>query len=151
MGYEPFGQMYSAQMTRLVRSNAHPRQLMEPIRREIQSGNPDLAAITLRTLEDQFEESAAPSRQKAVVLMALCTILLTLRAFGLFGVISYAVRQRVRDAWHSNGRRRKSWPHREDGPGTGISNRGNGLYRRSDWGAWCRTVNGRYAFRNQHG
>lgn len=97
MFYEPLAQTYSARMTLLVRSDSDPRLLIEPVRREIQSQNPDLAAITIRTLEDQFRESAAPSRQRAVILAAACGISLLLSAFGLFGVMSYAVRQRVRE------------------------------------------------------
>jgi ABC-type antimicrobial peptide transport system permease subunit len=84
-------------MTLLVRTAANPRLLTEPIRREIQSLNPDLAGIAIRTLEDQFQESAAPARQRALVLAAACTTGLVLSAFGLLGVVSYSVRQRVRE------------------------------------------------------
>jgi predicted permease len=95
--YEPLAQPYPAQMTLLVRTGKEPRLLAEPIRREIQSQNPDLAGITIRTLEDQFQESAAPARQRALVLAAACATGLVLSAFGLFGVVSYDVRQRVRE------------------------------------------------------
>jgi macrolide transport system ATP-binding/permease protein len=95
--YEPIVQTYSAQMTLLARTSIDPRLLIGPIRREIQYRNADLAAITIRTLEDQFQESAAPSRQRAVLLAGICGIGLMLSAFGLFGVMSYGVRQRVRE------------------------------------------------------
>jgi hypothetical protein len=97
MFYEPFAQAYSAQMTLVARTHTNPRLLIEPIRREIQSQNPDLAAITIRTLEDQFQEATAPSRQRALILAGICAIGLTLSGFGLFGVMSYGVRQRVRE------------------------------------------------------
>jgi ABC-type antimicrobial peptide transport system permease subunit len=95
--YEPFAQTYSAQMTLVMRSHTDPRLLTEPVRREIQSQNPDLAGITFRTLEDQFQEATAPSRQRALILAGICTIGLMLSAFGLFGVMSYGIRQRVRE------------------------------------------------------
>jgi predicted permease len=95
--YEPLAQPYPAQMTLLVRTSTEPRLLIEPIRREIQSQNPDLADITIRTLEDQFQESAAPARQRALFLAVTCATGVVLSAFGLFGVISYGVRQRVRE------------------------------------------------------
>lgn len=95
--YEPLARSYPAQMTLLVRTATDPRLLIEPIRREIQAQNPDLAGITIRTLEDQFQESAAPARQRALVLAAACATGLVLSAFGLFGVISYGVRQRGRE------------------------------------------------------
>jgi predicted permease len=97
MFYEPFSQTWSAQMTLLVRVHTDPRGLIEPIRREIQPQNPDLAAITIRTLEDQFQESTMPSRQRALLLAGMCAIGLILSSFGLFGVMSYGVRQRVRE------------------------------------------------------
>src|SRR6185369_14366318 len=97
MFYEPFAQTYSAQMTIVARTHTNPRLLIEPIRREVQSQNPDLAAITIRTVEDQFREATAPSRQRALILVGICAIGLTLSAFGLFGVMSYGVRQRVRE------------------------------------------------------
>jgi ABC-type antimicrobial peptide transport system permease subunit len=97
MFYEPFTQTYSAQMTLVVRSHTDPHSLIEPVRREIQSQSTDLAAITIRTLEDQFEESAAPSLQRALILTGICAIGLLLSALGLFGIMSYGVRQRVRE------------------------------------------------------
>jgi predicted permease len=95
--YEPFTQTYSQQMTLLARSHGDANLLIEPIRREIQSQNPDLAPIAIRTLEDQFRESAAPSRQRATFVAAICGAGLLLSACGLFGVMSYGVRQRVRE------------------------------------------------------
>jgi ABC-type antimicrobial peptide transport system permease subunit len=97
MFYEPFTQTYSAQMTILARIHTNPRLLIEPIRREVQSQTSDLAAITIPTVEDQFREATAPSRQRALILVGICAIGLTLSAFGLFGVMSYGVRQRVRE------------------------------------------------------
>jgi ABC-type antimicrobial peptide transport system permease subunit len=97
MFYEPFAQTYSAQMTIVARTHTDPRLLIEPIRREVQSRSLDLAAITIRTVEDQFREATAPSRQRALILVGICAIGLTLSAFGLFGVMSYGVRQRVRE------------------------------------------------------
>jgi predicted permease len=95
--YEPFAQTYSPEMTLLIRSSADPRMLIEPVRREIALQNSDLAAISIRTLEDQFAESAAPSRQRALILGVTCGCGLLLSALGLFGTMSYGVRLRVRE------------------------------------------------------
>ena len=97
MFYEPLAQTYSAQLTILARTHTDPRLLTEPIRREVQSQSSGLATITVRTLEDQFREATASSRQRALILAAICAIGLTLSAFGLFGVMSYGVRLRVRE------------------------------------------------------
>jgi predicted permease len=97
MFYEPLSQTDSAQMTLLLRVDGDPAALAEPVRREIQSLNLDNAVVTIRTLEDQFREAAAPSRQRAIVLSVICGIGLLLSAFGLFGVMSYGVRRQVRE------------------------------------------------------
>jgi predicted permease len=95
--YEPFAQAYSPQMTLLARSRSELRQLADQIRREMALRNSDLAAITIRTLEEQLEESAAPSRQRALILGVTCGLGLLLSASGLFGVMSYGVRVRIRE------------------------------------------------------
>ena len=95
--YEPLTQTYSTQMTLVARAYGDPRLLIEPIRREIQSQNPDLAVVDVRTLEDRFRESAAPALQRSIILVSTCAIGLLLSSLGLFGVVSYSVRQRVRE------------------------------------------------------
>jgi predicted permease len=95
--YEPLTQAYSAQVTLLVRATGDAGRLIEPIRRQVQSQNPDLAFVDIRSLEEQFRESSAPSRQRAIILASVCGIGLLLSSFGLLGVVSYNVRQRVRE------------------------------------------------------
>jgi ABC-type antimicrobial peptide transport system permease subunit len=95
--YEPLSQTYSPQITLLVRSISEPRAFIDVIRRQIAVQNSDLAAVAIRTLEDQFRESAAPSRQRALILGVTCGLGLVLSAAGLFGVISYGVRLRTRE------------------------------------------------------
>ena len=95
--YEPFAQAYSAQMSLVVRTQSDPHSLVEPIQDAIRTINPDLAATAVRTLEEQHDESVAPSRQRAMILGGTCATGLLMSAFGLFGVISYGARQRVRE------------------------------------------------------
>lgn len=97
MLYEPFAQTFSSRMTLLARTAGDPGSLIVPIRQEVERRNPNLAAITIRTLEDQFQEAVAPSLQRALVLAIVCGLGLLLSAFGLFGVMSYSTRRRTRE------------------------------------------------------
>src|SRR4030095_849329 len=67
------------------------------IRREVQAENPDLAVIDLRTLEDLMQIEIAPRKRGAIILGTLCGLGLLLSAVGLYGVVAFGVRERVRE------------------------------------------------------
>ena len=59
-------------MTLVVRTQGKPHLLIEPIRREVQLENRDLALVDVRTLEDQVREGSASVRLSATLLGIAC-------------------------------------------------------------------------------
>jgi putative ABC transport system permease protein len=94
--YQPLHQYFSAQMTLLLRA-PDAANLVDRIRREIQRENPDLAVVDIRTLEDLLRIEIAPRRRAATILGTLCVLGLLLSAVGLYGVVAFGVRERVRE------------------------------------------------------
>jgi predicted permease len=94
--YEPLGQHYSSRMTLLLRSS-RAAALTDEIRRAVQAENPDLALTDLRTFEELMRIEIAPRQRGATILGALCGLGLLLSAVGLYGVVAFGVRERVRE------------------------------------------------------
>jgi predicted permease len=94
--YQPLSQHVSPQMTLILRSR-QAAALAEAIRREVQAENPDLAVIDIRTLEDLMKIEIAPRGRGAMILGTLCGLGLLLSAVGLYGVVAFGVRERVRE------------------------------------------------------
>jgi predicted permease len=92
--YQPLSQHFSAQMTLLVRSS-QAAALTDAVRGAIRAENPDLAVVAPRTFEDLLALDLAPRARSAVILGTLCGMALLLSAVGLYGVVTFTVRQRV--------------------------------------------------------
>jgi len=94
--YEPLGQHFSSRMTLLLRS---PRAaaLTDDVRKAVQAENPDLAIVDMRTFEELMRIEIAPRQRGATILGALCGLGLLLSAVGLYGVVAFGVRERVRE------------------------------------------------------
>lgn len=95
--YQPFVQRYSPRMTLLVRAWADPRALIEPIESAIRAKNYDLAIVDVRTLDERLDAAVAPWRQSVFLLSIVGVLGLLLSSVGLYGVISYGVRERARE------------------------------------------------------
>jgi predicted permease len=95
--YQPFAQAYSPRMTLLVQVREPAAAMLDPIRRQVQSANGDLAIMDLRTLDDHRETASAFRRQAAAGLSIVSGLGLVLSSLGLFGVVSYSVRERARE------------------------------------------------------
>jgi putative ABC transport system permease protein len=95
--YRPFSQAYSPSVTLLVRAQVPPAQAVSAIRTAIRATNPDLAIQSLRTLDEQRDTMLRFRRQAAVSLSIVCGLGLLLSSVGLYGVVSYGVRERARE------------------------------------------------------
>jgi ABC-type antimicrobial peptide transport system permease subunit len=92
--YQPLSQHFSSQMTLLARSS-RGAGLTDAVRGAIRAENPDLAVVEPRTFEDLLTIELAPRVRAAAVLGTLCGLALLLSAVGLYGVVTFTVRQRV--------------------------------------------------------
>jgi putative ABC transport system permease protein len=92
--YQPLSQHFSARMTLLVRSS-QAGALMDAVRGAVRAENPDLAGVEPRTFEELLTIELAPRARAAAILGTLCGLALLLSAVGLYGVVTFTVRQRV--------------------------------------------------------
>jgi ABC-type antimicrobial peptide transport system permease subunit len=81
-------------MTLLLRSG-QAAALADAVRSAVQAENSDLAVVEPRTFEDLLTIELAPRVRAAAILGTLCGLALLLSAVGLYGVVTFTVRQRV--------------------------------------------------------
>jgi putative ABC transport system permease protein len=95
--YQPFSQSYSPRMTLLVQVQGRPADLVHAVGQAIRAANGDLAIQALGTLDDQRDAAMAFRRQVTISLGLVCAVGLLLSSLGLYGVVSYSVRERARE------------------------------------------------------
>ena len=91
--YLPYDQTPVRQMTVVARTTASPEAVFAAARRAVRELDPNLPLFELSTLERRFQESAARPRLYMSLLMSFAGVAVLLAAIGLYGVVSYAVRQ----------------------------------------------------------
>ncbi len=94
--YWPMGALPLAGSFRfVVRSSGDPTALVGPIRAEVRVMDPDIALHHVTTLEGLIDEQLAPTRFVLLLMGIFAAVAMILTAVGLYGVISYTVRQRT--------------------------------------------------------
>ena len=97
MVYETPPEFNYDSMFLVVRTEADPPSLAGPVRREIQTIDPDQPVSDLRAMEDWLGDAVSRSRFGTYLLTGFALVALLLAAVGVYGVTAYSVAQRTHE------------------------------------------------------
>jgi len=95
--YVPYFLYSFLPITFTVRTDADPADLVPLVRREVDAMDPNVPVSDAATLESYVQDATAQTRFMLALIAVFAGIALVLASLGLYGVISYSVRQRTRE------------------------------------------------------
>ena len=88
---------WNSNLVLAIRTRIDPISVVPTVRRELRAIDPDLPLAEVRTLEQVADGSYATPRFLSALVAGFAGVALVLAMIGLYGVISYAARQRRRE------------------------------------------------------